>query len=142
MSTVMKEEIKRLDEGRSEEEPLKDLLPFIISRDKLEISAVKDQIPSVAPTLPKTMLLGALRDPRLRVIEPFIITFEREDSNIVAYCEELEEFGFGTHLTEAIADLQATIAEAYFTFKEENKRLGSNLRKLWDSIRQKVKEVS
>jgi len=142
MNTVVKEEIKRLDEGRSEEEPSGELLPFIISRDKLKTYAVKDQIPTIAPTLPKTMLLGALRDPRLRVIEPFIITFEREDSNIVAYCEEIEEFGFGTHLTEAIADLQATIVEAYFTLKEENKRLGSNLRKLWDSLRQKVKEVS
>lgn len=140
MNTVVKEEIKRLDEGRSDEEPLKDLLPFIISRDKLT-SAVKDQIPSVAPTLPKTMLLCALRDPRLRLIEPLTITFERENDDIVACCEEFEEFGFGTHLTEAIADLQATIAELHFTLKEENKRLGSNLKRIWDNLRQKIKEV-
>lgn len=142
MSTVMKEKIKRWAEGRSEEEPLRDLLPFMIPQDKLEMFAVKDQILSVEPTLPATMLLGALRDPRLRLIEPLTITFEHENNDIVAYCEELEEFGFGTHLTEAIADLQATIAELYFTLKEEDGRLGSDLRKVWDSLRQKIKEVS
>lgn len=142
MTTVMKQQIKRLDEGRSEEEPLKDLLPFVISQEKLETFAVKDKITSIGPTLPSTMLLGALRDPRLHLIVPLTITFERENNDIVVYCEELEEFGFGTHLTEAIADLQTTIAEAYFTLKEENKRLGSDLRKLWDSLRQKVKEIS
>lgn len=132
MNTVVKEEIKSLDEGRSEE-PLRGLLPFIIPfiipRDK------------IGPTLPKAMLLGALRDPRLRLIEPLTITFERENDDIVACCEEFEEFGFGTHLTEAIEDLQATIAELYFTLKEENKRLGSNLKRIWDNLSQKIKEV-
>ena len=140
MSTMIKPEIE-LGEGRSEEEPLKDLLPFIIPQDKLEVSAVKDQILSIEPTLPLAMLLGALRNPRLHLIAPLTITFEREDSNIVAYCEELEEFGYGTHLTEAIADLQTTIAELYFTLKEENNKLGSNLRRIWDSLRQKIEEV-
>ncbi len=142
MTTVMKQQIKRLDEGRSEEEPLKDLLPFIISRDKLETFAVKGQIPSIGPALPETMLLGALRDPRLRLIKPLTITFERENDDIVACCEELEEFGFGKHLTEAIEDLQAAIAELYFTLKQENNRLGSNLKRIWGSLRQKIKEVS
>ena len=96
----------------------------------------------MAPVLPSTMLLGSLRDPRLRLIIPLTLTFERENHDIVAYCEELDEFGFGTHLTEAIEDLQATIAELYFTFKEEHDRLGSNLQRKWDSLRQTVKEVS
>ena len=131
-----------LGEGRSEEEPLRDLLPFMIPQDKLEMSAVKDQILSIEPKLPSTMLLGALRDPGLRLIVPLTVTFERENNDIVAYCEELEEFGFGTHLTEAIEDLQVAIAEFYFTLKEENDRLGSNLKRIWDSLRQKIKEVS
>jgi len=142
MSPVITKEIKRLSEGISDEEPRRDLLPFIISQDKLEMSAVKEQILSIKPTLPSNMLLGALRDPRLRLMMPLTVTFERENGDIVAYCEELEEFGFGTHLTEAIEDLQATIAELYFTLKEENDRLGSNLKRIWDSLRQKIKEVS
>ena len=141
MSTMIKPKIE-LGEGRSEEEPLRDLLPFIISQDKLEMSAVKDQILSIEPTLPSIMLLGALRDPRLHLIVPLTITFERENNDIVAYCEELEEFGFGKHLTEAIEDLQAAIAELYFTLKQENNRLGSNLKRIWGSLRQKIKEVS
>ena len=125
--------IKQLDEGRSEDEPLKGLLPF-------QLPTVPTKI--IGPALPETMLLGALRDPRLRLVVPLTITFECENDDIVAYCEDLEEFGFGTHLTEAIEDLQATIAELYFTLKEENSRLGPDLKRIWDSLHQKIKEVS
>jgi len=133
MGTLVKEKIERLDEGISEDEPVEELPPFELQSTQ---STVKDS------ALPETMLLGALRDPRLRLIAPLPLTFERENDDVVAYCEELEEFGFGKHLTEAIEDLQATIAELYFTLKAENKNLGSNLRRIWDSLRQKIKEVS
>jgi len=125
--------IEPLDEGKSEDEPLEGLPPF-------ELPTAQTWI--IGPALPETMLLGALRDPRLRLLAPLTISLERENDDIVAYCEELEEFGFGTHLTEAIEDLQVTIAELYFTLKEENDRLSSNLIRIWDSLRQKIKEVS
>jgi len=131
--------IEPLDEGISDKEPLRHLLPFILS--PIANVVPKDQIPSIGPTLPSIMLLGALRDPRLRLLAPLTITFERENNDIVAYCEELEEFGFGTHLTEAIEDLQATIAELYFTLQEDRDKLSPHLNGLWDSLRQKIKEV-
>jgi len=138
MSTTMKQTIESI-KGISDEEPLKDVLPFVIPRDKL---AVTDEFSSISPTLPSTMLLGALRDPRLRLLAPLTITFERENNDIVAYCEELEEFGFGTHLTEAIQDLQVTITELYFTLKEDSSGLGSHLTRVWNSLSQKIKEVA
>ena len=133
MDTPVKERIERLDEGKSEDEPLEGLLPF-------ELPTVPTEF--IGPALPGIMRLGALRDPRLRLVVPLTITFESENDDIVAYCEEFEEFGFGTHLTEAIEDLQATIAELYFTLKEENDRLGSSLKRIWDSLHQKIKEAS
>jgi len=134
MSTVSLDGLIRpLDEGKSEDEPLKGLLPF-------ELPTVPAKI--IGPALPETMLLGALRDPRLRLAVPLTITFESENDDIIAHCEDLEEFGFGKHLTEAIEDLQAAIAELYFTLKQENNRLGSNLKRIWGSLRQKIKEVS
>lgn len=132
MSTMIKPKIE-LGEGRSVDEPLKRLPLFELPTKPIE---------TVGPTLPSTMLLGTLRNPHLHLIVPLTITFERENNDIVAYCEELEEFGFGTHLTEAIEDLQAAIAELYFTLKEENDRLGSDLARIWDSLHQKTKEVS
>jgi len=140
MSAIAKPMVESI-KGVSDEEPLRGHpVPFVIG--ELEMSTVKGQIPSIGPTLPSAMLLGALRDPRLRLTVPLTVTFERENNDIVAYCEELEEFGFGVHLTEAIEDLQATIAELYFTLKEENDKLGSNLKRIWQSLRQKIKEVS
>ncbi len=132
MSAIMELEIET-SKGVSGDEPVGIFPPFVLHPEPTE---------TVGPTLPSTMLLGALRDPRLRLNVPLTITFEHDNSDIVAYCEELEEFGFGTHLTEAIADLQATIAELYFTLKEENNRLGSDLVRIWDSLRQTIKEVS
>lgn len=132
MSAIMQLEIET-SKGVSSDEPLEKFPPFMLHPELTK---------TVGPTLPKTMLLGALRDPRLHLTTPLTITFEREKEDIVAYSEELEEFGFGTHLTEAIADLQATITELYFTLKEENNRLGSNLKRIWDSLHQKIKEVS
>ena len=132
MSAIMELEIKT-SKGVSSDEPLEIFPPF---------PPPIEQTGTIGPTLPETMLLGMLRDPRLRLLAPLTITFERENNDIIAYCEELEEFGFGTHLTEAIEDLQATIAELYFTLKEENDRLSSNLKRLWDSLHQKIKEVS
>lgn len=131
MSTMIKPKIE-LGEGRSVDEPLKRLPVFELPTEPIE---------TVGPTLPSTMLLGALHDPRLHLIAPLTITFERENNDIVAYCEELEEFGFGTHLTEAIEDLQAAIAEVYFTLKEEKDRLGSDLSVLLDTYYKKIKEI-
>lgn len=124
--------IKPLAEGKRAGEPVGELPPF-------ELTTVPTVI--ARPAFPETMLLGALRDPRLRLITPLTVTFERENDNIVAYCEELEEFGFGSHLTEAIEDLQTTIVELYFTLKEDNKKLGPDLRRLWGSLRKKIKEI-
>jgi len=131
MSAVMELEIKT-SKGVSSDEPLATFPPF-----QLQI----EQTGTIGLPLPETMLLGALRDPRLRLLAPLTISLERENDYIVAYCEELEEFGFGTHLTEAIEDLQVAIAEVYLTLKEEKDRLGSDLSALLDTYYKKIKEV-
>ena len=93
---------------------------------------------SVRPALPDRVLLGSLLDGRLRVVSPIAVNCARENQDIIAEAVELNEFGFGKNLSEAIRDLQAVIVELYFTLEQENNRLGPDLRRVWEILRQKI----
>jgi hypothetical protein len=82
--------------------------------------------------------LGSLRSGRLRVRSAFRVEIQRLDGRVVAHAEEINEFGFGANLSEAIADLQGTIAELYDTLESEESRLGPDLRRVWEVLRKKV----
>lgn len=87
---------------------------------------------------PSVIQLGCLRDGRLRVREPLEVTITEEDGQIVAEAEELNEFGYGNNLTEAVIDLQHAVSELYFSLEEEQKRLGQRLQAVWDKLRAKI----
>lgn len=91
-----------------------------------------------APAVPEKILLGSLRDGRLRVNSPLKVKFTREDRHYIAEAEELNEFGFGENPSEALHDLQRTIAELYFTLDSERDRLSSDLRSVWENLQQKI----
>jgi len=88
--------------------------------------------------LPDEILLGTVRDGRLRVRVPIRVRFRREDQHVVAEAAELDEFGFGANLSEALADLQDAIGELYFTLEREQGRLGPDLRRVWTVLQQKL----
>lgn len=94
-----------------------------------------------ASSLPETFTLGSLRDGRLRVVEAIEVVQRVEERKYVVEAQELNEFGFGGNLSGAIADLQAAIAELYFTLEAEQKRLGPDLAAVWSIISQKVRRA-
>ena len=91
--------------------------------------------------LPDKSALGSLRDGRLRVVNPIEIVQMSKGSAYVAEAPELNEFGFGENPSGAIADLQAAIAELYFTLETEQKRLGPELARVWSIISRKVRRA-
>ena len=91
--------------------------------------------------VPEQMLLGTLADGRLRVKEPIVVKCMREDDNIVAEAVEVNEFGFGQNLSEAIRDLQAAIVELYFTLDSEQDRLGPDLQHVKEKLQEKIVRV-
>ena len=92
--------------------------------------------------LPKTFTLGSLRDGRLRVSAPIEVTqMVVEGGKYVVEAPELNEFGFGNNLSEAIQDLQAAIAELYLTLEAEQGQLGPDLVAVWGVISQKVRKA-
>ncbi len=92
----------------------------------------------VGPVLPDRILLGTLRDGRLRVRSPITVKFTKEDSHIIAEATELGEFGFGANLSDALRDLQRAIVELYFTLEEGKDRLGPDLQRVWTTLQQKL----
>lgn len=89
-------------------------------------------------SVPKQMLLGRLLDGRLRVLEAISIRFSQEEGQVVAEAPELGECGFGANHSEALSDLQRTIAALYFGLSDSRDRLGLELRRVWSVIQKKI----
>jgi hypothetical protein len=88
--------------------------------------------------VPEKILLGSLRDGRLRVLSAIKVRLSVEGDHMIAEAFELDEFGFGANFTEAIADLQRTIAELYFTLEKEQERLGVDMQRVWNILQKKI----
>lgn len=116
-------------------------------REERDVAEASNVLPAAAfqsfATLapPKEFTLGALRDGRLRVVEPIAVTWTTEDGQCVAEAAEVNEFGFGDNLTEAIADLQAAIAELYFTLDADQERLGPDLQAVRATLTRKIRRA-
>ncbi|MGH9324323.1 MAG: hypothetical protein ACRD21_13345 [Vicinamibacteria bacterium] len=102
----------------------------------------KDSLPAlwiVSPVrISDTLELGVLRDARLRVIAPILVTFAEEEESVRACAVELDEFGFGASYGAALADLQHAIGELYFTLEEDQNRLGADLTRVWSVLQTKI----
>lgn len=109
-----------------------------------EVEAYRAEMPieyvdaDLASAIPSEALLGSLRDGRLRVSSPLEVKFTKEGNQTIAEAVGLNEFGFGGNPSEAIADLQRTIAELYFTLEIEQERLGADLQKVWATLQEKI----
>ena len=131
--------VQALIEGRVEKEqppaaPLEDEARIQHLLNELEGRMFDSPLVDV----PQQILLGSLRDGRLRVISPIQVKFTYENKHTIAEAIELNEFGFGDNVSEAIADLQRTIAELYFTLEKEQERLGVDLKRIWNVLQEKI----
>lgn len=92
------------------------------------------------PAVPPDILLGSLRDGRLKVVSPITVKLAVEDRHIIAEAVEFNEFGFGNNPSEAVSDLQRAIAELYLTLEQEQNRLGPDLQRVWEKLGQKIQK--
>lgn len=122
---------------------IKDNLPPVAPPDD-KVEAYPTEIPieyideAWRQAIPDEILLGFLRDGRLRVIAPLNVKLTYEGKHTISEAIELDEFGFGNNVSEAISDLQHAIAELYFTLDKEQNRLGADLQKIWNVLQKKI----
>lgn len=88
--------------------------------------------------LPDHIFLGTLRDRRLRVQSPIAVRTTKENQHVIAEATELDEFGFGANLSEALRDLQRAIVELYLTLEEGKDRLSPDLQRVWATLQTKL----
>ena len=129
---ITKGQIQELDRQRESDNILEVIPPLL---------ELVGSVVAVAPAPPEKFMLGGLRDGRLRVSEPIAVAHIVEGDGYVVEAPELNEFGFGNNLSEAIQDLQAAIAELYLTLEAEQGRLGPDLESVWDVLSQKVRKA-
>jgi hypothetical protein len=109
-----------------------------------EVGALSAEIPidyidaDLAPTMPDEILLGSLRDGRLKIHSPINVKFAKEGKHVIAEAVEINEFGFGESISEALIDLQQAIAELYLTLEEKQDHLGTDLQGVWSVLQQKI----
>lgn len=98
--------------------------------------------PVLAPSsaTPHELLLGSMNHPCLGLRQPLRLTITRDGPLVVAHASELEEFGYGPHLTSAVEDFRQTLLELYQTPKTESDRLGSDLTHLWRRLQSLIEE--
>lgn len=100
-----------------------------IHREDLRISATPEQL-----------VVGNLNHPRLRLRQPIAVMITREESLVIASLPQLEEFGYGSHVTAAVEDLRQTLIELYQTLKAEYARLGPDMVQLWNELQTLIEE--
>ena len=89
-----------------------------------------------------TFKLGTLSDGRLRVRVPFDVEASIEDGVHTAEVFEICEWGAGKTHSEAIADLQRDIVEAYFFLEEKQDSLGPGLQLEWRILQEKITKAT
>ncbi len=90
---------------------------------------------------PAEFTLDGLEDDRLFVVEPVAVKSMTEAGQVVLEAPEINEFGYGDTLPEALADLQAAIAELYFTLDADKERLGSDLQAVHATLVRKLRRA-
>lgn len=84
------------------------------------------------------LTIASLRDGRLRVVEAIDIDVERADGTVTASIQEIDEYGQGASLAEAVEDLQRSLAELFLTLDEDRDALGPDLQRALAWLRQRI----
>lgn len=90
------------------------------------------------PKIATHLLLGCVRHPALRVVEPIDVHFALEDGSVRAEAGGVDEFGFGPTYGDALRDLQHALAELYLTLEVDQERLGPDLAHVWSVLQTKL----
>ena len=95
-----------------------------------------DQMPNPRPS---RVLFAALRDPGLRMVHAIPLDVSVEETTVVVCWSEINEFGTGDTLSEAIDDFASAVRELYLRLFAPDANLGADLRKVKESLGQYIR---
>ena len=94
-------------------------------------SFLQEQADTEGIRAPKTIFVDNLRSDLYRLSHAIPVTIEYEEDTVLAFFYDLDLYGLGDEISEAIDDLCATLIEYYEMLLEEQDRLGPLPRKHW-----------
>lgn len=87
--------------------------------------------------------LDNIRSTRIKLNKSVNILIEKNNSEIVVDCPDLDLYGVGDSLQEAIMDLSENIEELYFTLKKSGpSKLGPHMLNIWEFLKSIVSEIN
>ena len=99
----------------------------------VSVELVKGQAPSARPP---QLLFGGLRHPNFRLRKPIPLRTEEEEGTVSVAWEDIQEFGYGGTLSEALSDFAATVTELLISLSREDSPLSNDL----STVREKLAE--
>ena len=116
------------------------------TRAGVELRQIRDELRQLTTLLTcassrRPILLYSLRHPHLGLVEPLSVALEYDEGQVVAYAPDLDLFGYGDTENEALDDLRCTVADLYYTLKQERGSLGPLSARVWDYLDHVIAEA-
>lgn len=106
-----------------------------------QVSKRKKSVALTGPSAtPSKVLLGSLNHPILYLKAPIGLKVSRDGVSVVASNDELDEFGYGDHLTMAIEDFRQTVIELYLELERDSEQLGPEMVRVWNLLKEWVEK--
>ena len=87
---------------------------------------------------PQRLLFGALKDPKLRLARAIPLEVSVEESTVVVSWAEIDEFGSGANMSEALDDFGHALCELYHRLNEGGVQLGPDLNNVKETLEKYV----
>jgi hypothetical protein len=132
-------------QGANEKEVLIWLKHYLEEEVKsLKELLVSDLLPQIERALEKKSILiysiYSLHSSSLKLKEPLACYLEYDKEEVVAFCYDLEIFGYGETETEALEDLRKTVLDLYYELKENKDNLGTLPKRIWNYLSSIIEE--
>jgi hypothetical protein len=90
----------------------------------------------VRPIQSEAVLFGAMSDPMIRVKSPIPLRISREGDTVAVFSPDLEEFGYGRTLSDALDDFAKTVRELYLSLSARQESLSDYLQGVLEKLQQ------
>lgn len=91
---------------------------------------------------PKEILLGTIGHCEFRVIKAIPAQLDVRGDTVLASWQQVEEFGTGKSTSLACDDLGHTLAELYESLEANESRLGPDLMRVWNVVKEHISRRS
>jgi hypothetical protein len=107
------------------------IIRFLVPDSDRLIGIEKPKTPRKPPS---RIQFGLLRNRNLRMLRSIPLSIDRKGATVVAAWDEIEEFGYGRNITEALEDFGRTIEELFTTLSEKQQALSEDLARVWSVV--------